>query len=156
MMGLSLEGAIKTPTFPTINGRPLFKEPAVASLEVDFSVFGAREIRDVLKSKAHCLHAGFSSNHMIIKTLNEIRMAYIRRVGIPTYLNQMLGDVGNVQIQHCKLYGEDNRPIRLQFKGDHDQPAQRYIAKHFRYDRLPFKVETCKDSNLERVEVRYL
>lgn len=155
-MGLSLEGAIKTPTFPTINGRALFKEPAATGLEVDLSVFGVREIRDVLKSKAHCLHAGFSSNHMIIQTLNEIRMAYIHRVGLPTYLNQMLGDVGNVPIQCCRLYSEDNHPIRLRFKGDHDQPAQRYIARHFRRDRLPFKIETCKDSNPERVEVRYL
>lgn len=137
-------------------GEKLTNQTSTPKAEVDFEVFGAREIRDVLKSRAHCLRAGFPSNHLIIITLNEIRDHYILRVGLPTYLSQMLGDLGKVPIKNCTLYDEADRPIKLSSKGDHTQPVQRFIAKVFHWDNLPFRIEARKGGNTDQVEVRYL
>ena len=124
--------------------------------DVDFSMFGTREIRDVLKSRAHCLRAGFSANHIIIKTLNEIRDNYIQRVGLATYLSQMLGPIGKVPLEQCRLYGENGRRIEIHLNGNHNQPLQRFIAKQFHWEALPTKVEVRSKSNPTQVEVRYL
>lgn len=124
--------------------------------EVDFSIFGTREIRDILKSKAHCLQAGFSANHVIIRTLNQIRSHYIQRVGLATYLSQMLGPVANAQFQHCTLYDERGREIELHLNGNSTAPLQRFITKHFSWDNLPAMVEVQNKSKSNRVEVRYL
>jgi hypothetical protein len=124
--------------------------------DVDFSLFGAKEIRDVLKNKAHCLHAGFPPDHIIIETLNEIRDHYMLRVGLPTYLSQMLGELATVPVRNCALYTEDGHRIEIHVNGNHSQPVQRFIAKQFRSDNLPFKVEIHRESTPDRVEIRYL
>jgi len=126
--------------------------------DVDFDILTAKEIRDVLKSKAHCLRAGFSANHMIIQTMNEFRDHYIQRVGLPTYLSQMLGEFGKVQMQYCQLYTELGQQIKIQLNGAHNQPIQRFIARHFSVNELPFRVvvKTQTKSNGERIEERYL
>jgi hypothetical protein len=136
------------------NGRSAWSVTSDES--VDFSIFGAKEIRDVLKNKAHCLRAGFPPNHVIIETLNEIRDHYILRVGLPTYLSQMLGDLATVPMQYCNLYSEDGRRIEINLNGGHKQPMQRFIAKWFGKDDLPFKVEVRRGSKPGRTEVRYL
>ena len=123
---------------------------------VDFSIFGAKEIRDLLKNKAHCLRAGFPPNHVIIETFNEIRDHYILKVGLPTYLSQMLGDLATAPMQYCTLYSEDGRRIEINLNGSHNQPMQRFIAKWFGKDDLPCKVEVRRGSNPGRTEVRYL
>ncbi len=123
---------------------------------VDFSIFGAKEIRDVLKNKAHCLRAGFPPKHVIIATFNEIRDHYILRVGLPTYLSQMLGGSATAPMQYCTLYSEDGRRIEINLNGSHNQPMQRFIAKWFGKDDLPFKVEVRRGSKPGRAEVRYL
>ncbi|GAB4540543.1 MAG: hypothetical protein Kow0063_30460 [Anaerolineae bacterium] len=123
---------------------------------MDFSVFGAREIRDVLKNKAHCLRAGFPPDHIIITTLNEIRDHYLLRVGLPTYLSQMLGDLATAPMRNCSLYTEDCRRIVINLNGSHNQPVQRFIARRFGAKNLPFKVEVRKESNPDQTEVRYL
>ena len=123
---------------------------------VNFNAFGAKEIRDVLKSKAHCLRAGFPAKHIIIATLNEIRDQYVLRVGLPTYLSQMLGDLAKVELKYCTLYTEEGQPIDIHLKENHDQSVQRFIAKHFKNKELPFRIEVSKDSNPDRAEVRYL
>jgi hypothetical protein len=137
------------------NGRKATRGVAPGE-SVDFSIFGAKEIRDVLKNKAHCLRAGFPPNHVIIATLNEIRDHYILRVGLPTYLSQMLGDSAAAPMQYCTLYSEDGRRIEINLNGSHNQPMQRFIAKWFGKDDLPFKVEVRRGSNPGRTEVRYL
>jgi len=124
--------------------------------EVDFSMFGAREIRDVLKSRAHCLRAGFPANHIIIKTFNEIRDQYIQRVGLATYLSQMLGPIANVPVQHCTLFGQNGRRIEFQLNRNYNQTLQRFIARHFQWDNLPTKVEVRKESKPGHIEARYL
>ena len=132
------------------------KESSTNAQDVDFGIFGTKEMRDVLKSKAHCLQAGFSPKHTIIITFNEIRDHYILRVGLPTYLSQMLGKLGPVQIQYCALYDEYGRRIELQLNGNHRQPVQRFIAKHFPIKSLPFRVEGCIDPNSDEIEVRWI
>jgi hypothetical protein len=134
-----------------------FKGIVAPNSYVDFDLFGAKEIRDILKSRAHCLNAGFPPHHIIITTLNEIRNHYIFKVGLPTYLSQMLGNLGQVPIQYCTLYDQADSPIKLVLKKDNDhQILQRFIAKHFRWDNLPFKVEIRKEPNTDQVETRYL
>ncbi len=152
-MSFSMEKVIALNTPIRDNDR---KSVSAPSQRVNFDAFGAKEIRDVLKSKAHCLRAGFPSNHAIIATLNEIRDHYVLRVGLPTYLSQMLGDMATVQIQYCQLYSEDGRQLALKLDGFHDQSIQKFIIKQFRSNSLPFRVEVRKESNPERVEVRYL
>lgn len=137
------------------NKHPIDKDTFSLTLELDFSIFKAREIRDILKSKAHCLQAGFSPNHAIIVTLNEIRNHYLLNVGLPTYLSQMLGEVGQVQIRYCNLYSENGHRLELQPNNPH-QPLQRFIREHFHWDELPFKVEIRKEPTSDHIEVRYL
>lgn len=137
------------------NGHNHRPNTTTATPRVDFNIFSVREIRDILKSKAHCLQAGFPPHHIIIKTLNDIRDHYISRVGLPTYLSQMLGECGQVPIQYCTLYGEDNRRLDIHLNNP-DQAVQRFIRKYFQWDKLPFKVEIRKEGHGNRIEVRYL
>ncbi len=149
---------VKKPAHPisTNNGRRTATETPPPDESVDFSIFGAKEIRDILKNKAHCLRAGFPPDHIIITTFDEIRDNYILRVGLRTYLSQMLGEVATVPMQYCKLYTESCRCIELNMNGNHNQPVQRFIAKQFGRDNLPFKVEVRRDPNSDRIDVRYL
>jgi hypothetical protein len=137
------------------NNHPVDKETFAPTPELDLSIFKAKEIRDILKSKAHCLQAGFSPNHAIIVTLNEIRNHYLLKVGLPTYLSQMLGETGQVQMRYCNLYSENGHRLELRPNNPH-QPLQRFIREHFHWDELPFKVEIRKELNSDHVEVRYL
>ena len=122
--------------------------------DVDFNILTAKEMRDVLKSKAHCIRAGFSPDHVIIKTMNEFRTHYISRVGMATYLSQMLGSIGKVPIKDCTLFREDGQEIQIALQGAHNQPVQRFIAKHMPINKLPFKVEAIITPN--KTEERYL
>jgi hypothetical protein len=138
------------------NGYAVSRDPSPIAESVDFGTFGAKEIRDVLKNKAHCLRAGFPPDHVIIATFDEIRDHYLLRVGMRTYLSQMLGELAIVPIRDCTLYAEDGHRILITLNGNHNQPVQRFIAKQFGIDTLPFRVEVCKGSNPDRIEMRYL
>ena len=118
--------------------------------------FKAKEIRDILKSKAYCLRAGFSANDMIIETLNEIRLEYIKYVGLSTYLSQMLGPLATVETQHCTLYSENGERLKLHANGIYGYSIQRFIARYFQPDSLPFKVVINKSGFMKMPEVRYL
>lgn len=123
---------------------------------VDLDVFGTKEIRDVLKSRAHCLRAGFPPNHIIITTLNEIRNHYILKVGLPTYLSQMLGELAPAPIQACELYNQHDHPIKLNLNNQTQQSLLRFIVKNFQPNELPFKVEWRRNLQQGAAEVRYL
>jgi hypothetical protein len=155
-MTLTLENIVMLPV--TNQSGTQFTEniSSTPKSRVDLDIFGAKEIRDVLKSRAHCLRAGFPPRHLIIATLNEIRDYYILKVGLPTYLSQMLGDLAKTEIQHCTLFDHSDRPMKLDLKNNPSQPLQRFIARHFHTDNLPFRVEVLKGSDAARVEVRYL
>jgi hypothetical protein len=129
--------------------------PSDHSTEMDLSVFTARDIRDILKSKAHCLRAGFPVDHTIISALDEILDDYVRRVGVATYLSQMLGDLANVPAQNCAFFDESEQPIEFQFNGNGQQPVQRFIARHFE-KKLPFRLDIRRQPDSNRIETRYL
>ena len=122
---------------------------------VDLSVFKTRDIRDILKSKAHCLRAGFPMDHAIISVFDEILDDYTRRVGLATYLSQMLGDLANVPAQNCAFFDESEQPIEFQFNGNGKQPVQRFVAQHFK-KKLPFRLDIRRQPDSDRIETRYL
>jgi len=124
--------------------------------EVDLSVFRAREIRNILKSKANCLQAGFPLDHMIISVFDEILDDYVKRVGLATYLSQMLGDLANVPVQNCTFFNESEQPIEIHLNSNGQQPVQRFVAQQFGRRGLPFRVDIRKQSDSSRVETRYL
>jgi hypothetical protein len=126
------------------------------STEVDLRVFKAREIRNILKSKAHCLRAGFPLDHMILSVLDEIRDDYVKRVGLATYLSQMLGHLANVPVQDCAFLDESGQPIDIHLNGKGQQPVQRFIARQFGRKNLPFRVDIRRQPGSNRIETRYL
>lgn len=154
-MRTRLENAIMLCPVPSESDR-ITPEITSSRTRVDLDIFGAKEIRDVLKSRAHCLRAGFSVDHVIITTLNDIRDYYILKVGLPTYLSQMLGEVAKAPLQNCTLYDSSDQPIKFELPPNRTQPLQRFIAHRFQWDELPFKVEVRKEGNPEKVETRYL
>jgi hypothetical protein len=124
--------------------------------EMDLSVFKAREIRNILKSKAHCLRAGFPLDHMILSVLDEIRDDYVRRVGLATYLSQMLGDLANIPVQDCAFFNESGQPIEVHLNGHGQHPVQRFVARQFGRKNLPFRVDIQRQPDSSRIETRYL
>jgi hypothetical protein len=115
--------------------------------------FSHREIRRVLTSKVNCLKAGFSESDTIIKTLDEIRAYYIQRVGVTTYLRQMLGELGRTPLKYCVLYGEDGDPIKFEGR-NYRQSVHRFIARQFELEgSLPFKVEIYGQGSLKQIGV---
>jgi hypothetical protein len=130
--------------------------PSDDSKEVDLSVFKAREIRNILKSKAHCLRAGFPSDHVIISVFDEILDDYVKRVGLATYLSQMLGDLANVPVQNCAFFDEREQPIEVPLNGNGRQPVQRFAVRQFGRKDLPFRVDIRRQLGSSRIETRYL
>jgi hypothetical protein len=124
--------------------------------EVDLSVFKTQEVRNVLKSKAHCLRAGFPLDHMIFSVFDEILDDYVKRVGLATYLSQMLGSLANVPVQNCTFFDEGGQPIEIHLNGNGHQPVQRFVARQFERKNLPFRVDIRKPPDFNRIEMRYL
>jgi hypothetical protein len=136
---------------------PYLTTPPDGSAEdVDLSIFSAREIRNILKSKAHCLQAGFPVDHIIISVFDEIRHDYVKRVGLATYLSQMLGDLANVSVQDCAFFDESERLIEVNLNGNGQQPVQRFVAQQFGRKNLPFRVDIRRQPDSGRIETRYL
>jgi hypothetical protein len=96
---------------------------------LNFDIFQAPEIRDLLKTKAHLLRAGLSADHVVIETFSQIVAVYRRRVGLETFLSQMLGEIATTPIQDCQLYRASGEPVDTH--GAHGQPVQRFIARGF-------------------------
>jgi hypothetical protein len=118
--------------------------------------FSLEEIKSILKSKADCLRAGLPASDMIIKTLDEIRNHYLREVGLPDYLAQMLGDLGQVPVRYCLLYQEDGTQIDQPFITEQHQSIQRFIVSCFQRGQLPFRIEVYREAGLSQAEVCYL
>jgi hypothetical protein len=124
--------------------------------EVDLSIFRAQEVRNILRSKAHCLRAGFPLDHMIISVFHEILDDYKERVGLATYLSQMLGDLANVPVQDCTFFDESERLIEVDLNGNGQRPVQRFVARQFERENLPFRVDIRRQADSSRIETRYL
>lgn len=124
--------------------------------EADLSVFKAREIRDILKSKAHCLRASFPLDNTIISVFDEIRDDYVKRVGLATYLSQMLGDLANVPVRNCAFFDASEQPIEVHLDSNGQQPVQRFVARQFGPKNVPFRVDVRRQPDSSRIETRYL
>ena len=111
--------------------------------------FTCQQIRDLVKAKGHYLMAGMSPQHPTVVNLRQQRDAYIEKVGLPTYLSQMLDDIAQVPIGKCILGWEDGRV--MEFAGQ-AAPVQRHIRQYFARD-LPFVVEA---NWCGRVEAKFL
>jgi hypothetical protein len=116
--------------------------------------FSSSQIRDLLKTRTHCRQAGFPLTHPLIVALNKLINEYIVRVGLATYLSEMLGPVAKVSIFNCTLYDHTDRPLKLELK-NYQQPLQNFIKEQFLLDNLPAKVEVKKEPQGQS-EVRYL
>jgi len=92
---------------------------------------------------------------MIISVFDEILDDYVKRVGLATYLSQMLGDLANVPVQNCAFFDESEQPIEFQFNGNGRQPVQRFVAQHFE-KKLPFRLDIRRQPDSNRIETRYL
>ena len=94
---------------------------------------------------------------MIISVFDEIRDDYVKRVGLATYLSQMLGDLANVPVQNCAFFDESGQPIEVHPSGKGQQPMQRFVARQFGGRKnLPFRVDVRRQSDSSRLERRYL
>ena len=130
--------------------------PPEDSIDVDLRVFKTSEIRNILKSKAHCLEAGFPLDHMIVSVFDEIVDHYVKRVGLAAYLSQMLGNLANVPVKNCEFFDESEQPIEVDFNGNGQEPVQRFVARQFGPKDLPFRVDIRRQSDSSRIETRYL
>lgn len=115
----------------------------------------ASQIRDLLKTRSHCLMAGFPLDHPLIRALDKLRNEYIIAVGLPTYLSQMLGPLATASIGECTLYDRRDRALPLDCDNPR-QPLQRFIREQFLLGELPYRVEKKKGPQPSQVEVRYL
>lgn len=61
---------------------------------VDVPALGVKEMHQLLRSRARCLQAGLGATHPIVKTLDDIRDAYVARVGVGLYFKQMVEAIG--------------------------------------------------------------
>ncbi len=53
-------------------------------------LFDAQDLHLILKSRVDCLRAGFAVTDPIVQTLDEIRQTYVKKVGISTYIQEMI------------------------------------------------------------------
>jgi hypothetical protein len=113
---------------------------------LDLDLLDTPAIRDILKTRAHLLRAGIPPDFVAVETLTIIIDHYKGRVGLTTYLSQMLGEMANVPVSDCALYWMTGERIATPVS---EQPVQRFIKRKFRADTLPFKV-------VANEEVRFL
>jgi hypothetical protein len=95
-------------------------------------------------------------DNMIISVFDKILDDYMKRVGLATYLSQMLGDLANVPVQNCAFFDESEQPIEVHLSGNGQQPLQRFMAQQFGQENLPFRVDIQRQTDSSRIETRYL
>ena len=115
-----------------------------------------QQIRNIVKTKGTLLDTGsVEHNGMVVNHLNKLRDKYIAKIGLPTYLSQMLLDkIAVLPVRHCTLVWEDGRRADNGiFRGEGNRPIQKYIKTHYARN-LPYKVEV--ELGVGHIEIRYL
>jgi hypothetical protein len=90
----------------------------------------AREVRDYVKAKAHLIQSERPDplidllRPLLVICLRIIRDDYIRQVGLPTYLSQMLYKQSAEPMSRCTLVWSGGRRVQ----GVDGQQVQKYIA----------------------------
>lgn len=90
-------------------------------------------IRDILKTKAHLLRAGFPAQSLEVQALEFLAEEYRQQVGRVTYLSQMLGPLATVDVSEAKFYDERGGEMEMSGKG-------RVIDVLKRAEKWPWKV----------------
>lgn len=126
-------------------------------MTINFGTLTTEQVRLTVRLRGEMLALGYRPNSTLIVELDLIRVAYIERVKLPTYVNHMLGEIGPAPVRDCRLYWPDGSRIEIKFRGPGDQPVEQYIAKRFAWDTLPARVEYDgpRDSGSQG-KVRYL
>jgi hypothetical protein len=68
----------------------------------------------------------------------------------------MLGDLATVPIQNCSLFDEAGHRLELDLNSVPQQSLQKFISQRYDSKKLPFRIEARKDTNSDKIEVRYL
>lgn len=110
-------------------------------MTIDFDALGVQTVRLAVRLRGEMLALGYRPSSTLIVELDLIRVAYIERAKLPTYLNHMLADVASAPVSECRLYWPNGDRIELKFRGGGDQPVLDHIAKRFSWDTLPGRVE---------------
>jgi hypothetical protein len=105
--------------------------------------FTCQQIRDLVKTRGHYLMAGLDPGEAVVVGLTATRDEYLARVGLATYLSQMLDDVATMSMRHCVLGWPDGRVEMgnlLRPRQDRARPVQKYLREKYHQD-LPYAVE---------------
>ncbi len=121
---------------------------------IDFTYFGAREIRDVVKTRGHLLKAGFLPHSPAVNLLTWIRDRYVLRVGLGDYISQMLDKAATVSVRYCMLVSEDGGVLAGSGVVRPEPALQHFIRANYGIDDLPYQVEVEVGQDMH--EVRYL
>jgi hypothetical protein len=121
---------------------------------IDFTYFGVREIRDVVKTWGHLLRAGFLPDSPAVNLLTWIRDRYILRVGLGDYVSQMLDKAATVSVRYCMLVSEDGQVLAGSGVERPDQAVQHFVRANYGINDLPYQVEIEVGQDMH--EVRYL
>lgn len=101
--------------------------------KLDLDALDTPDIRDVLKCRSHLLRVGIPADFAAVKTLTVLIDGYRKRVGLATYLSEMLDGLASAPVGECEIYTMDG--LRVVAQGN--EPIQKYLR---RLDWLPFKV----------------
>lgn len=93
-------------------------------------------IRDVLKTKAHLLRAGFPPQSLEIQALEFLAGEYRQTVGRVTYLSQMLGPLATLSTSEARFYDERGNEMEMSGEG-------RVIDVLKRAERWPWRIVTA-------------
>ncbi len=99
----------------------------------------AQDIRNALKTRASRLDNGTPLHDRNMIWLTRLVRSYIERVGLATYLSQMLGSMATKPVSECELYGQEMQVIAPDCD-DPDEGVQDFIEREMAGN-LPFAIE---------------
>lgn len=127
--------------------RTIITLPPFLPARLNLDLLTTADVRDVLKTRAHLLRVGVPADFVAVETLTIVIEHYRQKVGVKTYLSQMLGEMAETPLAECALYWMNGE--RVPVSGDGGQPVQKFIKRRFGGGVLPFKV-------VANEETRYL
>lgn len=118
-------------------------------------MLSCQQVRRLVISRGTMLDAGYLADDPAIMALTEIREEYRKRVGMSTYLSEMLGPMANCVMWMCQVTYPDGRRIdgwELEEKEQHRRTFS-WLRRGSWLD-LPYKIQANLGS--EHVVIRYL
>lgn len=125
-----------------LGGRTIITGPPFLPARLNLDLLTTADVRDVLKCKAHLLRVGIPPDFVAVETLTVIINHYRERVGLKTYLSQMLGELAETPVSECALYWMNGERIKL----TGSRPLQRFIWRAFPDGILPFMVKVGEET----------